>query len=139
MKHEISAGGIVYKKNREVIWLICQHSQHKGWVFPKGLVGDNNKDEPMEEAALRETEEEGGVKAKIIVPLPDSIEYFYKLNGTTIKKTVYYFLMEYLLGDPKNHDHEMIDAKFVATEEVKKTLTFNSDKEAFEVALKLFG
>ena len=93
----------------------------------------------MEEAALRETEEEGGVKAKIIVPLPDSIEYFYKLNGTTIKKTVYYFLMEYLSGDPKNHDSEMIDAKFVSTEEVKKTLTFNSDKEAFEVALKLFG
>ncbi len=139
MKHEISAGGIVFKKNGAVMWLICQHSQHKGWVFPKGLVGDNNKDEPMEEAALRETEEEGGVKAKIIVPLPKPMEYFYKLNGSTIKKTVYYFLMQYLSGDPKNHDSEMIDAKFVATEEVKKTLTFESDRQAFEEALKLFS
>lgn len=139
MKHEISAGGIVFKKNGKIVWLICQHSQHKGWVFPKGLIGDTNKDEPMEDAALREVEEEGGVKAKIITPLSNSIEYFYKLNGKTIKKTVHYFLMEYLSGDPKNHDSEMTDAKFVTIDEAKKTLTFESDKQAFEEALKLFS
>jgi len=145
--NQTSAGGIVYKKVSQTtpyplqpttyLWLICQHSQHKGWVFPKGLVGDHTPNEKMEEAALREVEEEGGVKAKIIINKPIVTNYQYKWEGSLIKKTVYYFLMEYLTGDPKNHDWEMIDAKFVSTEEVKKTLTYKSDIEAFEKILKL--
>ena len=67
---EISAGGIVYKKISNYQWLICQHSQHKGWVFPKGLVGDKDRNESMDQAALREVEEEGGVRAKIISNKP---------------------------------------------------------------------
>ena len=67
MKFEFSAGGIVFrqvfdsegaqtrgaqgfglkpqftKKNLEI--LVAQHSQHHGWVFPKGLIGDHVKDE----------------------------------------------------------------------------------------------
>lgn len=145
MKHEISAGGIVFKKVKSqksevksLQWLICQHSYHKGWVFPKGLVGDTKKDESMDTAALREVEEEGGVRAKIIDRLPKPVEYFYRFNRQLIKKTVYYFLMEYQSGDPKNHDDEMMDVKFVSADEVKKTLSYKADKKAFEEALKLF-
>ena len=108
--HQTSAGGIVFKNN---LWLICQHSEHKGWVFPKGLVGDNDKNESMEKAALREVEEEGGIKAKIINDQPIKTQYSYTWNGDLIKKTVYYFLMEYVSGDPKDHDCEMSEAKFV--------------------------
>ncbi|MEK7598007.1 MAG: NUDIX domain-containing protein [Patescibacteria group bacterium] len=140
---QTSAGGIVYKriencklKIENLLWLICQHSQHKGWVFPKGLVGDNDKNESMEQAALREVEEEGGVKAKIINDQPIKTQYSYQWNNVLVKKTVYYFLMEYVSGDPKNHDWEMMDAKFAAEEEVKKILTYPSDKEAFAKILQ---
>jgi len=136
LKQEISAGGIVYKRVKSLLWLVCQHSQHKGWVFPKGLVGDIKKGEAMEEAALREVEEEGGVKAKIVAKLAKPVEYFYKFQGQLIKKTVYYYLMEYIGGDPKNHDWEISEAKFIPEDEVKKILTYQSDKEAFEEALK---
>jgi len=148
-KTEISAGGIVFKREKEkIFWLICQHSYHKGWVFPKGLVGDNNPKEKMEEAALREVEEEGGVKARIISNKPVKVSYNYKWQGSPhagkneekilVKKKVYYFLMEYLDGDPKNHDWEISDAKFALEEEVKKTLTYKSDREAFEKVLEIF-
>lgn len=137
-KTETSAGGIVYKKERnKILWLITQHSKHKGWGFPKGLIGDKDKDEPINKAALREVEEEGGIKAKIIKLLPNPTQYMYRFKEFLIKKTVYYFLMEYLSGDPKNHDWEMSDAKFVTEEEAKKILSFKSDKEAFAQALKL--
>ena len=144
VKHEVSAGGIVFRKIKNqkskiknfFDWLVVQHSQHKGWVFPKGLVGDHKKGEKMEEAALRETEEEGGVKAKIIKKLPKPVEYFYKFQGQLIKKTVYYYLMEYISGDPKNHDWEVSEAKFLPEEEVRKILTYKSDKEAFNLALE---
>lgn len=136
IKLEVSAGGIVYQKLTNQ-WLIVQHSQHKGWVFPKGLVGDKNISESMKEAALREVEEEGGVKAKIINDKPIITQYQYIWQEFLIKKTVYYFLMEYVSGDPKNHDWEVSQAKFVSEEEVKKTLTYPSDKEAFQKALSL--
>ena len=147
--NQTSAGGIVFKKvhpntypltPNPYLWLICQHSQHRGWVFPKGFVGDKNKNESNETAALREVEEEGGVKAKIITNLPIlpiKTNYEYEWKNILIKKTVYYFLMEYISGDPKNHDWEMMDAKFVSEEEVKNTLTYNSDKQAFEKILKV--
>lgn len=133
---ETSAGGIVYKKEGDqTLWLITQHSQNKGWGFPKGLVGDKVRNEPMDIAALREVEEEGGVRAKIISKLEEPVSYMYTFQKTLIKKTVYYFLMEYISGDPKNHDWEMMDAKFVTAEEVEKTLTYKSDKIAFASAL----
>jgi 8-oxo-dGTP pyrophosphatase MutT (NUDIX family) len=139
-KNEVSAGGIVYKKkNNNTYWLITQHSKHKGWSFPKGLIGDNDKDEPKEKAALREVEEEGGIKAKIVNPQPVNVHYMYKFEDTLVEKTVYYFLMEYQSGDPENHDWEVSEAKFVTADEIKKTLTFKTDKEAFEKILQLFG
>ena len=153
-KIEISAGGIVFKvlpitDNRQpiTVWLICQHSQHKGWTFPKGLIGDKEKDEPMEQAALREVREEGGIEAKIINPEPIMVKYFYQWSGSPhggdsnekilVNKTVYYYLMEYFSGDPKDHDWEMSDAKFMTEDEVRKSLTFKTDKEAFDKILLL--
>lgn len=136
---QTSAGGIVYKKQAgKVLWLIGQHSQHKGWVFPKGLVADQHQNERLDDAALREVEEEGGVKAKIIKLLPSPVSYIYRFEGQLTKKTVYYFLMEYVSGDPQNHDWEMSEAKFVTEEEAMQTLTYPSDKQAFTAALKLF-
>lgn len=147
IKKEVSAGGIVYKKIQvpnsnsklTALWLVTQHSQHKGWVFPKGLIGDTITDEPMEVAALREVEEEGGVKARIINPKPSTVSYSYLWNDIQIDKTVHYFLMEYVSGDPKNHDWEMMDAKFMTEDEVKKILTYPSDKQAFEEILRMIG
>lgn len=140
--YQTSAGGIVYKKIRNskfeirnYLWLICQHSQHKGWVFPKGLVGDKDLTESLETAALREVEEEGGVKTKIVNNKPIKTFYSYRFSDCLIKKTVYYFLMKYVSGNPSNHDWEMSEAKFVSKEEIEKTLTYSSDKHAFQEAL----
>lgn len=141
--NQTSAGGIVFKKIYhsgskiyDLSWLICQHSKHKGWVFPKGLVGDNDKNESMKTASSREVEEEGGIKTKIIDEKPIKTYYEFEFGGTLFKKTVFYYLMEYISGDPKNHDWEMSQAKFTTEDEIKKTLTYQSDKEAFEKILQ---
>jgi 8-oxo-dGTP pyrophosphatase MutT (NUDIX family) len=137
-KKETSAGGIVYKKNGDTrLWLITQHSLHKGWGFPKGIVGDVVENEPMEDAALREVGEEGGVQARIVNSTPVSVSYKYTFNHTLVDKKVFYFLMEYVSGSPEDHDWEVSEAKFVTTEEVRALLTFDSDKEAFEKILQL--
>ncbi|NTU47324.1 NUDIX domain-containing protein [Candidatus Roizmanbacteria bacterium] len=136
IKYETSAGGIIYKKEGEkILWLITQHSQHKGWGFPKGLVGDTVKNEPKADAALREVKEEGGIEAKIVNPEPIEVTYSYQFQSILVKKNVFYYLMEYVSGDPNDHDWEVSEAKFVSEQEAKQTLTFFSDKDAFEQIL----
>lgn len=148
MIKEYSAGGIVYKKFQSPIrqsadkfqikWLVCQHSQHKGWVFPKGLIGDHVEGELKEATALREVEEETGVKAKIVMPLKSSVSYFYSWQGEKRFKTVYYFLMEHIGGDIESHDQEMSAVEWLPTEKIPERLSYQTDKEAFKQALELF-
>ena len=149
MRFEFSAGGIVLRKTQDfgsksqftkkkVEILLCQHSQHHGWVFPKGLIGDHIKGEGKEETALREVEEETGVIAKIIKPVTPTT-YWYNWENDKVRKTVYYFIMEYIDGDITKHDAEMENVEWLAPEEVEKRLTYASDKKVWEETRKLIS
>ena len=136
MKFEFSAGGVVVKKdNGKTLILVSQHSQHHGWGFPKGLIGDHVKGEQKEDTAIREVEEETGVKGKIIKPLTP-VEYWYVFEGEKIKKTVYYFLMEYISGDFTRHDAEMENVEWLETENVEHRLTYPSEKKIWQETRK---
>jgi 8-oxo-dGTP diphosphatase len=135
IKHEHSAGGIVFKKeNGQTFILIARHSGHHGWVFPKGWIEEG---EEKEATAIREVHEEGGVLGRILQPLTE-VTYFYQFNGTRIKKTVSYFLMEYESGDIKDHDWEMSDVLWLEKEKVLDKLTYQTDKKIFQEALTYF-
>ena len=138
MKFEFSAGGIVFRKTKEknIEILVAPHSQHHGWVFPKGMIGDSIENESKEDTALREVQEETGVVGKIIQPL-SQIMYWYEFEGEKIKKTVYYFLMEYVLGDITNHDWEMENVQWLPMDKVEERLTYSSDKKVWKQAKKL--
>lgn len=136
MKLEFSAGGIIFRKGQnELFILVCQHSSHHGWVFPKGRIGDHVEYESKEETATREVKEETGVTAAILKPI-EPITYYYEDNGQKIKKTVYYFLMEYVEGDITKHDWEMENVEWIKKEKVEKKLTYLSDKKAWQDAQK---
>ena len=137
MKFQFSAGGVVFKKEKnEIFILVSQHSQHHGWVFPKGLIGDHIENENKEDTALREVKEEAGAEGKIIKTLTP-VEYWFVLDGDKVKKTVYYFLMEYIAGDINAHDNEMENVEWLSTEEVEKRLTYPSDKKVWQEARQL--
>lgn len=140
MKFEFSAGGIVYKKeNGQTDILLCQHSHHHGWVFPKGLIGDHDKKESKEETALREVFEESGARAEIIHQLTPVV-FWYVWEGEKRKKTVYYYVMKYISGDITKHDFEMENVEWVRLEDVEKRLTYKNDvklwKEAKEIIVQ---
>ena len=134
MKREFSAGGIVFKKaTNSFEILVSQHSQHHGWVFPKGFIGDKKAGESKEETALREVQEETGIIGTIIEPLPP-ITYWYQMKGKKHKKTVYYYLMNYIGGNTANHDWEMENVEWLPIEKVAERLTFASDRKVWEEA-----
>jgi 8-oxo-dGTP pyrophosphatase MutT (NUDIX family) len=130
MNREFSAGGIVFKEGKV---LITQSSGRGYWGFPKGKI-DPGEDAPT--AALREVHEEGGVEAKIIQKIGDS-KYVYTRDGEKIFKVVTIFLMEYISGNPQDHDWEVSEAKFVDPEEALKTLSFSDDKTHLKKAVEL--
>jgi 8-oxo-dGTP pyrophosphatase MutT (NUDIX family) len=139
MKFEFSAGGVVYKNTAGKLYvLVCQHSQHHGWVFPKGLIGDHVENEGKEETAIREVEEETGVLGKIIKPL-NPVDYWYVLEGEKTKKTVYYFLMTVISEDISKHDKEMENVEWLPLNEVENRLTYPSDKKVWQEARQLIA
>ena len=135
MKFEFSAGGVVVKDHKI---LVAQHSQHHGWVFPKGLIGDTVKGETKEATAIREVAEETGVNAEILDPLTP-VTYWYVWEGDKRKKTVYYFLMKFVSGDITKHDNEMEAVEWLPVDEVANKLTYKTDKQVWEEAKKRLG
>jgi len=95
-------------------------------VLPKGLIDEGEK---AEETALREVEEETGIKAKIIETIKPAEKYTYTFEGKKIFKIVQYYLMEYVSGDVKDHDWEMEEVKWLGFEEAKKRLDFSGQKK----------
>jgi 8-oxo-dGTP diphosphatase len=137
MKMQFSAGGVVFKKQGEQnLILVCQHSLHHGWVFPKGFIGDHIDGEQKEDTAIREVEEETGAKGKII-KLLSPVDYWYFFEGEKIHKTVYYFLMEFVAGDITKHDKEMENVEWLPELDVEKKLTYPADKKVWQEAREL--
>lgn len=154
---EASAGGVVYRKtDGNVEFIIGKHSGYHKWVLPKGLV---EKGESSMEAAVREVEEEVGVKASIVELSPlKNIEYWYyadlDLSGKTtrrvakyaeaggektrVHKKVVFYLME-VEADLGKEGWEMEDRKWLSFEEGKKILEFETEQEVFESAGRLLG
>ena len=84
---EVSAGGVVIHNGE---FLLLKKFSNE-WVLPKGRLENN---ETKELAAIREVQEESGIKAKIIKYL-GFVKYDYQHNdGEKVKKTVHYFYME---------------------------------------------
>lgn len=81
-----AAGGMVFNNKKEILFI-----HRKGrWDLPKGKV-DN--DETLEEAAMRETEEETGVKNLKIVKYIDTTYHILRRNGKYKLKETYWYEM----------------------------------------------
>jgi len=140
-KKEISAGGVVYKKenNKIFVLLINPRSRDFGppedyWTFPKGK--QDKEGEDLKAVALREVREEGGVNAQIEAEL-GYVKYFRNWHGDQAFKLVHHFLMKYLDGNTEDHDQEVATAAWFPLEEAEAKLKFDTDKEIFTKAKKI--
>jgi len=140
-KKEVSAGGIVYKKEKGEIFVLMINPKSRDfgppedyWTWPKGKQDKPNED--LKEVAIREVREEGGVNAQIEAEL-GYVKYFRNWAGDQAIKFVTYFLMKYIDGDPKDHDEEIADAGWFKLEEAESKLKFDTDKEIFVKALAI--
>jgi 8-oxo-dGTP pyrophosphatase MutT (NUDIX family) len=131
---EWSAGGIVLRRggNNQIEVLLIQHSMHKGWSFPKGWVEPG---ETPQQAAIREVEEESGVRAEIIADLPPTRYFYVNRQKERVTKTVTWYLMRYIGEGNQTHAYEVSAVEWLPLEAVHSRLSYKNDKELFSVAL----
>jgi 8-oxo-dGTP pyrophosphatase MutT (NUDIX family) len=133
IKYEVSAGGLVLRRNgADLEALLIGRGMPRVWSLPKGHVEAR---ETHEQAALREVREETGCWAEILSKLSD-IAYWFYLNRTKHKKSVHFYLMNYLSGDTANHDHEVDEARWFEIKAAKKALKYVNEKRLVDLALE---
>ena len=134
---EVSAGGVIYRKNVDDFEVALIHVRNR-WGLPKGHVEQGERDE---EAALREVREETGLEGKLIRKLGD-IRYSYRDKTKEgeplrINKRVHFFLLRYVKGDVRDHDHEADDARWFPIDQAIKQLKFATERKMVHRALSV--
>jgi 8-oxo-dGTP diphosphatase len=132
---EVSAGGVIYRRHGESIEIALIHVRHR-WGLPKGHI---EAGEGSNEAAVREVREETGLDGQVRKRLGD-IRYSYRHKTTTgkpirIYKRVYFYLLRYLKGDVRDHDHEVDEARWFPIQEALNLLKFPTERRMVQRAL----
>lgn len=131
MPIERSAGAVVFRKEKEVLYYLLLHYKAGHWDFPKGNI---KKGEELTETARRETEEETGIEdIKFIQGFKEKINYFYQRGGKKIYKTVVFFLTETKTKEIKL-SFEHIGFEWLPYKEALDKLTFKNAKEILKKA-----
>jgi 8-oxo-dGTP pyrophosphatase MutT (NUDIX family) len=126
-ERELSAGGVVVRGDACVVIVPTRRAADgsKVLALPKG---HPDGDESPADAALREVREEAGVESRMVEPLGD-VRYVYTRRGRRIAKVVRFFLLEYVAGEPSEHDHEVEDARWMALDEAARALTYPGERD----------
>lgn len=131
-RRDISAGGVVlYKKS-----ILLLKKFNGKFVLPKGRIEDG---ESRDVTAIREVEEESGIKGEIIAYLGE-INYTFKdarNNGDFVHKTVHWFLMNALNKEPYPQKEEgFSEAMFVPYLKALKIIEHRDEASILNCAIK---
>ena len=149
-----SAGGvIVFNKNEKIFVAICKRTSENLFCLPKGRP---EKNENYKQTAIREVKEETGIDTKILKKITTTSHYFgirkidQKLikiskinlgnnrNITIYKKTVHWYLMEYLSGEFYMHDDEFDSVEWIEISIAKNKITHKNEKDVLGKVLAIF-
>ena len=135
VRTEVSAGGVVFRMRDDAGFDVALIRTHEGrWQLPKGWVEEG---ESVEETATREVREETGIESKVIGKLGD-IEYWY--NSTydpepaRVHKFVHFYLLQCVSGSTDDHDHEVLEARWVNIADALRMLAFKDERRIMSLA-----
>jgi 8-oxo-dGTP pyrophosphatase MutT (NUDIX family) len=128
----VAAGGIVENEEKKILF---QFRRGK-WDLPKGKLDDG---ETLEECAVREVEEETGVKNIELGELVGVTSHFYNEKEQEIEKETHWFAMK-VFGEQQlvpQVEEDIFELRWVAEHELQDYLK-NSFKNIVEIIEKYY-
>jgi 8-oxo-dGTP pyrophosphatase MutT (NUDIX family) len=129
---EFSAGGIVVDRTtappQAAVIARLNRAGRVEWCLPKGHLETG---ETPEQAAIREIEEETGIRGRVVGSL-GTIDYWFSADGRRIHKVVHHFLLEAtggLLSVDGDPDQEAIDVAWVPMPRLSQLLAFPNERK----------
>lgn len=137
IKTQVSSGGVIFRNDNNGYVEIALVSVKDGtvWCLPKGIVERGEKDD---ETAVREVMEETGLTGKVLGKIGD-ISYWYYIKGDNVKcrKTVHFYLLEYISGNTEGHNWEVDHAEWFTLDEALKKLSYKGDRQIVQKAKEM--
>ncbi len=134
LKKKVSSGGVIFRKTdgNPVEVALVSVRDGSAWCLPKGVI---DLGETPEMTAVREVREETGLLGNVVDKL-GAISYWYYIKGenTKCRKTVHFFLMQYVSGSTSDHDAEVSDAIWLPIEKALEVITYRGDRSILEKA-----
>ena len=129
---ETSSGGVVYRWIEAEPHFLLIRDPYGNWGLPKGHIEGG---ETPEGAALREVEEETGLRLLTIVAQLPTIDWYFRDGGTLIHKFCHFFLLESSTGDPvPQHDEGITECIWRPLDDALQTVTYANAREVLRVA-----
>ena len=126
---EVSAGGLVVDRGGPVPQgALIGRFDRRGrllWSLPKGHLENG---ETPEDAAVREVEEETGIRGRVLGKL-GVIDFWFVAGGARIHKTVHHFLLEAVSGELSDADVEVDEVAWVPLDELPERLAYDTERK----------
>jgi 8-oxo-dGTP diphosphatase len=119
-----AAGGVVTRPaaNGDFEILVVHRPKYDDWSFPKGKLDPG---ETFEHGAIREVEEETGVRCELGAELRS--HRYVDRNGRD--KLVRYWMMTVVEAQPREPDDEVDEVRWVAARDAPALLSYHADHE----------
>ena len=136
---ETSAGGLVVDGDGDdaraaLIGKLDRRGRLR-WSLPKGHVEPGESDA---ETAVREVEEETGIRGRVLAPL-GSIDFWFVADGRRIHKTVHHFLLRYEAGELSDADVEVTEVAWVRLVDLPGRLAYADERDLVARATALLA
>jgi 8-oxo-dGTP pyrophosphatase MutT (NUDIX family) len=136
---EISAGGVVYRRNGGRLQIQLIQDRFGKITLPKGKT---EAGETLEQTALREIREETGIRGRIVEPLA-LIRYQFALPPNDIvDKEVHYYLVEAVGGELAAQEEEIRGVEWLEPAEAwrkQRELGYENNHDVLKKALDKLG
>lgn len=136
VKHQVSSGGVVFRHHEGTLQIaLIALRGGRVWALPKGRL---EAEETLEQAARREIWEETGIEGQVMDRIGEIAYWFYaKDEGVKVHKTVHFYLLSYLRGEPEGDHWEVDEARWWDIDEALAVLTYKSERETVESAVAM--
>jgi 8-oxo-dGTP pyrophosphatase MutT (NUDIX family) len=134
-RRQVSSGGVITRQARghpQVCLIARRQDGQRIWGLPKGHVeaGEDPRD-----AAVREVREETGLVGKPLTKL-GAISYWFAVKRERVRyfKRVHFYLLTYLEGSTRAHDHEVEHAAWLPLSKAIARISYENERKILRKA-----